>query len=213
MLGAIRCSCLVIPSLGSRRRAELTVRRSWSEAWFDSRGVASRIRDCCEEGCVTGDLGLEPLGEHSEEDKRKLSQLLDYLHLDLLTFSPEADQEDDAFSETIDEEAFSDFIVEGRKMLQISSSTVCYGATADAVADRVWTSVGSLLADDRAQTGLLVAMPNYVGDAVRYVDDEIIAPLESLGFGPDRIEARGYRRAQGAPFPGFRVLYYPAPKN
>jgi len=49
-------------------------------------------------------------------------------------------------------------------------------------------------------------MPDYVGDARRYLDEEVLMPLDAIGFGPDRIDAQSYRVAQGAPFPAFRIL-------
>lgn len=176
--------------------------------WFSSRSVASRVRERCTSGSLVGSTEFVDSSPRPPEDDEKLSLLLDFLHTDLMTFSPEADELDDDESEEIDEEAFFDFIVEGRKMLQISESLVCYGENEKALADGVWTSIGNLLAVEE-NNGLLVALPDYVGDAKRYVVEELVEPLDFLGFGSDIIEVTGYRRAQGAPFPGFRVLYTP----
>lgn len=176
--------------------------------WFSSRSVASRVRDCYTSGILVGSTEFASSTPRAAEDDEKLSLMLDFLHTDLLTYSPNADELDDDESEEIDEEAFFDFIVEGRKMLQISESLVCYGDDEKALADGVWNSIGCLLAVEE-NNGLLVAMPDYVGDAKRYVEEELVRPLDYMGFGSDIIEVTGYRRAQGAPFPGFRVLYTP----
>ena len=153
-------------------------------------------------------LKVEPLGEQGQEEKEKLAKLVDFLHENLLTLSPDAEEEDDEESETIDAEAFSDFIEEGRKMLSISSSRVVWGETAEALEHEVWTSVAELLAAGDSDSGLLVAMPSYLGDSRGYLEKEIIDPLEAIGI--RHFDAESYRVAQGSPFPAFRLIYAPS---
>jgi len=145
--------------------------------------------------------------EPTLEEQTQLSALVDYLHTELMKLSPLADYEDKDGNQPDD--VFDDFVAEGRKMLSISASRVCHGDDRAAVSGAVWEAVAGLLADPTPDTGLLCALPEYVGDARAYLDDEVVAPLALMGFG-DTVEATAYRVAGGAPCPAFRLLVSPS---
>ena len=104
---------------------------------------------------------------------------------------------------------YDDFITEGRKMLSISQSRVCYGEDESIAAENVWKALADLFSEEAPDTGLLCALPDFVGDASEFVDAEVVGPLTKMGFG-DRIEVVSYQVAKGAPFPAFRVLISPS---
>jgi len=177
-----------------------------SNDWFAARPVASLLRDCTsEDGRVSG--LFEPLSAQGEDEMQKISQLIDYLHAQLMTLSPEFDylEEDDE-----DTEGLADFIAEGRKMLCITESRVCWGQSEDDVAHGVWSTVAALLNNATPDSGVLIAMPTYEGDSRRYLDDEVLTPLLDIGIRRDLLDARAYRVSQGAPFPAFRLIYDPS---
>lgn len=158
--------------------------------WFETRPIAAQVRD--------GSWVPPPVRDPSPADKAQVSQLLDFMHAELLKQSPDASDGDDI-------EVYDDFIAEGRKLLQISACAVCRGEDDDAVAHDVWGGVAALL--HAHDGGLLVAMPEYIGDVKRYLNDEVLQPLWTMGWHPSDFNARGYRVGQGAPFPAFRILY------
>jgi hypothetical protein len=174
------------------------------EAFLEGRPGAARFYECVGEGCLTSRPVDEP-EKLTEGEQKTMSEVVDYLHAELMKLSPMADYvpEEDDIGDTMD-----DFIEEGRKMLSISQSTVVRGADDEAVADGVWDALGHLFSEEQPNTGLLVALPEYAGDATIFVRDEVVKPLELMGFG-DRVETSSYRVSSGAPCPAFRVLVSP----
>ena len=175
------------------------------EAFLEGRPGAARFYECVGEGCLTSRPVDEP-EKLTEGEQKTMSEVVDYLHAELMKLSPMADYvpEEDDIGDTMD-----DFIEEGRKMLSISQSTVVRGADDEAVADGVWAALGHLFSEEQPNTGLLVALPEYAGDATIFVRDEVVKPLELMGFG-DRVETSSYRVSSGAPCPAFRVLVSPS---
>ena len=175
------------------------------EAFLEGRPGAARFYECVGEGCLTSRPVDEP-EKLTEGEQKTMSEVVDYLHAELMKLSPMADYvpEEDDIGDTMD-----DFIEEGRKMLSISQSTVVRGADDEAVADGVWDALGHLFSEEQPNTGLLVALPEYAGDATIFVRDEVVKPLELMGFG-DRVETSSYRVSSGAPCPAFRVLVSPS---
>lgn len=173
-----------------------------SNEWFSSRPVAKLVRENTAEGIVS--VTLDPLKAQGDAEKQKLGELVNYMHGHLMTLNVDFDDE------TSTDDDLKEFIAEGRKMLAITSSRVCYGENADAVAHEVWSCIASLLNDGTPDSGLLVAMPTFLGDSKNYVIDEVVNPLLHIGIQSHLFEAKSFRVAKGAPFPGFRLLYKPS---
>ena len=203
----VSVSGLVLPRPAVRSwRAGVALGATQLEAFLEGRPGAARFYECVGEGCLTERPNPKPEALELEE-QTQISLLVDYLHSELMKLSPMADYEpeDAPLGDTMD-----DFIDEGRKMLSISQSRVCYGEDEQSVSDGVWEALGELFAEEEPNTGLLVALPEFVGDASIFVRDEVVKPLEMMGFG-DRIETSSYRVAGGAPCPAFRILVSPEP--
>ena len=203
----VSVSGLVLPRPAVRSwRAGVALGATQLEAFLEGRPGAARFYECVGEGCLTERPNPKPEAQELEE-QTQISLLVDYLHSELMKLSPMADYEpeDAPLGDTMD-----DFIDEGRKMLSISQSRVCYGEDEQSVSDGVWEALGELFAEEEPNTGLLVALPEFVGDASTFVRDEVVKPLEMMGFG-DRIETSSYRVAGGAPCPAFRLLVSPEP--
>ena len=209
-LPAVIVTGLVGPAPAPRRPA---LRRSAAEApatvdlehFLASRPAAKSFYDgvvASPPGAPTAPTAPEP----TLEEQTQLSALVDYLHTELMKLSPLADYEDEDGNQPDD--VFDDFVAEGRKMLSISASRVCHGDDRRAVSGDVWAALADLLATPTPDTGLLCALPEYVGDASAYLADEVLAPLRQMGF--DDLEATAYRVAGGAPCPAFRVLVSPS---
>lgn len=195
---------LVAPAAPRRRLAPRYAAAVDLDAFLATRPAAKTFY----EGVVAsaGAPPLDPPPEQSVEEQTQMSALVDHLHAELMKLSVLADYEDEEGNQPDD--VFDDFVEEGRKMLSISVSRVAHGEDRAAVSGAVWGGITALLASPEPDTGLLCALPEYVGDAATFLDDEIVAPLAAMGFG-DQVEARAYRAAAGAPCPAFRLLVSP----
>mmetsp|Transcript_10578 Transcript_10578/g.34954 ORF Transcript_10578/g.34954 Transcript_10578/m.34954 type:complete len:259 (+) Transcript_10578:2726-3502(+) len=184
-------------------------RLSATKEWFEARPVASLVKEWhAGDGPAPFATTEEEVPPQGEAEMAKIEELISFLHAQLMLLSPEFDAKDE--DEEMTDDDLVEFIDEGRKMLAISRSRVCYGEDADAVAHDVWTSVAALLQEGVPDSGLLVALPTFVGCSERYLESEIVAPLVAMGIQPDLFEARSYKVAHGAPFPAFRLLYAPS---
>ena len=104
---------------------------------------------------------------------------------------------------------FDDFIEEGRKMLAISHSRVCGGSDEVAVSETVWPALAELFKDEKEDSGILCLLPDFKGDAGAFLDQEVVEPLQQMGFG-DRLETCVYAKKDGAPHNSFRIIVSPS---
>jgi hypothetical protein len=171
------------------------------ESFLKERHAAKLFYDGVVDGVLKNYEG-NSLPGNSLDDQKKISAFVDFMHTQLMTKSMMADymEEDAPVGNECD-----DFIEEGRKMLAISHSRVASGADEATVSKTVWLALAELFKDEKEDSGILCLLPDFKGDCAAYLDQEVVVPLQQMGFG-DRIETCVYSKADGAPHPTFRIL-------
>ena len=175
------------------------------DSFLAGRSAAKLFYDGVTDGALKSYAG-DALPDNSLDDQKKISALVDYMHTELMKKSMMADYTDEA-APLGDE--FDDFIEEGRKMLAISHSRVCGGSDEVAVSETVWPALAELFKDEKEDSGILCLLPDFKGDAGAFLDQEVVEPLQQMGFG-DRLETCVYAKKDGAPHNSFRIIVSPS---
>ena len=175
------------------------------DSFLADRSAAKLFYDGVTDGALKSYAG-DALPDNSLDDQKKISALVDYMHTELMKKSMMADYTDEA-APLGDE--FDDFIEEGRKMLAISHSRVCGGSDEVQVSETVWPALAELFKDEKEDSGILCLLPDFKGDAGAFLDQEVVEPLQQMGFG-DRLETCVYAKKDGAPHNSFRIIVSPS---
>ena len=197
------CAVALVPrATPARPRTRL---QASLDSFLADRSAAKLFYDGVTDGALKSYAG-DALPDNSLDDQKKISALVDYMHTELMKKSMMADYTDEA-APLGDE--FDDFIEEGRKMLAISHSRVCGGADEVQVSETVWPALAELFKDEKEDSGILCLLPDFKGDAGAFLDQEVVEPLQQMGFG-DRLETCVYAKKDGAPHNSFRIIVSPS---
>ena len=197
--------CTVVALVPPPRPQRCRTLKASLESFLEERAAAKLFYDGVSDGALKSYAGAA-LPDNTLEDQTKISALVDFMHTTLMSKSTQADFVEEG-APLGDE--FDDFVEEGRKMLAISHSRVCAGADEMSVSETVWPALAELFRDEQADSGILCVLPDFAGDCAAYVDQEVVEPLQQMGFG-GRLDTCVYSTADGAPCASFRIIVSPS---